>query len=214
MCSHEGVSEPLRQHKSDKPDTDLNKPGQDHYQAAQCTLHQENRSFDKHRKKSNIPPPYICHILIIIYCGWGSRVLRWEEQEHKIVVSLLALTSECWSAPGGGWNMEMSPGDQRLYCVDYCWWPGAGLGLSTIEICTHQDVRCEAHGCLSLLSEVQSSVGGEIKHWLRVFEQPWAQVEECWIYQLIHSQSHGPMNIRICIGDKTLRQNISKDCTC
>ena len=31
MCSHEGVSEPLRQHKSDKHDTDLNKPGLDHY---------------------------------------------------------------------------------------------------------------------------------------------------------------------------------------
>ena len=91
-----------------------------------------------------------------------------------------ARAHQCWSAPGGGWNMEMSPGDPRLYCVDYCWWPGAGLGLSTIEICTHQDVRCEAHGCLSLLSKVQSSVGGEIKHWLSVFEQPWAQVEECW----------------------------------
>ena len=129
-----------------------------------------------------------------------------------------ARAHQCWSAPGGGWNMEMSPGDRRDCIV---WITVGGLvrdwvyPLSRFAPTRMSD--CQMWGTRLLVITVQSAVKCRWRN-KTLTECLWTTISSSWGmlegYQLIRSQSHGPMNIRICIGDKILRQNISKACTC
>ena len=112
---------------------------------------------------------------------------------------------DCWRGSEYG-NETWGPESVLCGLLLVVWW---GLGrVSTIEICTHQDSRMSdgrrtrpaCHYC----QNVQSSVGGEIKHWVSLNN-----------HKLVLRNAVGypidpfPMNIRICIREIKYRDKTS-----